>query len=117
MKKVFYLLICILFFNSCYVYKPIEGKEEAASVSVKQQMQPGRIYKFDVDQKTYVVKVVGWEKDSLIAQTNFKKDIKQNFAENKIKNVRTKEFSDTRSNFLTVITYVAIATGVIFLLK
>lgn len=65
-EKSFYLLICILFFNSCYVYKPIEGKEETTNVfSVKQQMQPGRIYKIDVDQKTYVVKVVGWEKKIL----------------------------------------------------
>ena len=48
-------------------------------------MQIGRIYKIDVDQKTYVVKVVGWKKDSLVAQTNFKKEIKQNFAESKIK--------------------------------
>ncbi len=117
MKKVFYLLICILFFSSCNVYKPVDNKKDAANISVKEQMQIGRIYKIDVDQKTYVVKVVGWKKDSLVAQTNFKKEIKQNFAESKIKNVRTKSFSDTRSNFLTVITYVAIATGVVFLLK
>lgn len=118
MKNSFLLLlISTLFLTSCYVYKPVEAKKGEKLPSVKEQLQPEKIYKIDVDQKTYVVKIISWEKDSLVAQTNLRKDVKKNFAENQIKNVRTREFSDARSNVFTVLTYAAIAAGVIFLVK
>lgn len=111
------LLISTLFLTSCYVYKPVEAKKGETLPPIREQLQPDKIYKIDVNQKSYVVKVISWEKDSLVTQTNLKKDVKKNFAENQIKNVRSREFSDTRSNLLTVLTYAAIAAGVIFLVK
>lgn len=118
MKNSFLLLlISTLFLTSCYVYKPVEAKKGETLPPIREQLQPDKIYKIDVNQKSYVVKVISWDKDSLVAQTNLKKDVKKNFADNQIKNLRTREFSDARSNVFTVLTYAAIAAGVIFLVK
>ena len=69
MKNSFLLLLLsTLFLTSCYVYKPVEAKKGETLPPIREQLQPDKIYKIDVNQKSYVVKVISWDKDSLVAQ-------------------------------------------------
>lgn len=111
------LILCTFILNSCYVYRPEEIKKGEKPLTIQEQLKPNNIYKIDVNNKTYLVKALKWDKDSLSAQINLKKDIRKNFAANQITNVREHKFSDSRSNFLTVISYIAVGVGVYLLVK
>lgn len=116
-KSIFLLLILTFFLESCYVYRSAEAKKDGQAPSVQEQIKPNQIYKIDVANKTYRIKAVKWEKDSLVAQINMKKDIKKNFSVNQISNIKERKFSNSRSDIFTVLSYIAIGTGVIFLVN
>lgn len=116
-KSVLFLLIITFFLNSCYVYRSAELKKGEQLPPVQEQIKPDQIYKIDVENKTYRIKAVKWENDSLVAYTNIKKEVKKNFSSKQITNVKERKFSETRSNTLTVIAYASIGLGILFLLK
>lgn len=116
-KSILIFLILTSFLNSCYVYRSVEAKKGEQLPPIQQQIKPEQIYKIDVDNKTYKIKAVKWDGDSLVAYTNIKKEVKKNFSSNQITNVREQKFSETRSNTLTVIAYAGIGLGIFFLLK
>lgn len=95
----------------------MEAQKGQALPPIGQQIKPNLIYKIDVDQKTYRIKAIKWEKDSLVAQIKRRKDVKKSFNATQITNVRERRFSETRSNFFTVLSYTAIGTGIFFLVK
>lgn len=103
--------------NSCYVYHPIEAKNNEKIPPIQEQLKPNQIYKIDVDNKTYKIKVVKWEKDSLVADVKIGKDIKKSFSAKQITNVKEYKFSDTRSNILTVLSYIALGVGIAVLVR
>lgn len=116
-KSVLFFLILTSFLNSCYVYRTVEVKKGEQLPPIQEQIKPEQIYIIDVENKTYKVKAIKWENDSLVAYTNIKKEVKKNFSSHQITNVRERKFSDTRSNTLTVIAYASIGLGIFFLLK
>lgn len=113
--SIFLLLLFTFLLNSCYVYKSEETKKDKKQPSIQDQIKPNGIYQIDVADKTYKIKALKWNKDSLSAQINLKKDVKKNFAANQITNIRERKFSESRSNFLTVISYAAVGVGVFFI--
>lgn len=116
-KSVFFIVILTFFMNSCYVYHPIEAKNNEKIPPIQEQLKPNQIYKIDVDNKTYKIKVVKWEKDSLVADVKIGKDIKKSFSAKQITNVKEYKFSDTRSNILTVLSYIALGVGIAVLVR
>lgn len=116
-KSIFLLLILTCLLESCYVYHSADVKKDGQKPSVQEQIKPEQIYKIETDNKIYKIKAVKWENDSLVAQINEKKDIKKKFSVNQITNVKERKFSNSRSDILTVLSYIAIGTGIVFLVN
>lgn len=118
MKKITFLFLALtLLLQSCYAYQSIKAPKDGKQLTIQEQIKPEQIYKIEVENKTYKIKAIKWEQDSLVAQTSLKKDIKKNFSAKQITNVKERRFSDTRSNILTVISYIAVGTGIVFLIN
>ncbi len=113
MKKLTFLFLALtILLQSCYTYSSLKTPKDQKQLTIQEQ-----IYKIEVDNKTYTIKAIQWEQDSLVAQISLKKDIKKKFSTKQITNVRERKFSDTRSNILTVISYIAAGTGIVFLIN
>ena len=118
MKKLSFLFLALtILLQSCYTYSSLKTPKDQKQLTIQEQIKPEQIYKIEVDNKTYTIKAIQWEQDSLVAQTSLKKDIKKKFSTKHITNVRERKFSDTRSNILTVISYIAAGTGIVFLIN
>ena len=118
MKKLTFLFLALtILLQSCYTYSSFKTPKDQKQLTIQEQIKPEQIYKIEVDNKTYTIKAIQWEQDSLVAQTSLKKDIKKKFSTKQITNVRERKFSDTRSNILTVISYIAAGTGIVFLIN
>lgn len=114
MKKLLFLSIFILF-TSCYVYKAPEVKKGEENLGIKEMIQPDNRYEINSNGKTFKIKAIKWEQDSLIAHINGnkRKEIKLN--QNQITEVKNRVFSRGRSDALTFGSYTLIGAIILFL--
>lgn len=115
MKFSYLIIICILF-SSCYVYRPLELKEDEPLPTIDQQIVKDKFYTISSHGENYKIKAVEWQGDSLVTHINMKEENEMKFHKNDISTVNHRVFSRGRSDALTVGIYAGIL-GVILLLS
>lgn len=109
------LIIFLLLISSCYVYRPLEAEEDQEIPTITEQIQKDKFYQINANGKSYKVKAVQWEGDSLVAHVNMKEDNQMKFHKNDIATVNHRVFSRGRSDALTVGIYGGIAALILLL--
>lgn len=105
----------LLLFTNCYVYKPLELEEDQKKPPITSEIKKDQFYQIVSADKTYKIKAVKWEGDSLVAHVNMKEKNEVKFHKNDISTVNHRQFSRGRSDALTVGIY-GILGGLILLL-
>lgn len=116
MKPLFCALLIFLL-TGCYVYRPLEATDETPLPPLNEQLQKDKFYEINSGGKTYKVKAVNWEGDSLVAHVNMKEKNEMKFHKNDIAAVNHRQFSRGRSDALTVGIYAGIAALVLLLFQ
>ncbi|MDO5654514.1 MAG: hypothetical protein Q4G27_00070 [Flavobacteriaceae bacterium] len=116
MKFIFTLFI-LIYFTSCYVYKPLELKEDEPLPALNEQLIKDKYYEITSGGKKYKIKAVQWDGDSLVAHVNMKEKNLIKFHKNDISQVEHRSFSRGRSDALTVGVYAGIAALILLLFQ
>lgn len=114
MRSIVYIFIISLL-TSCYVYRPLKAKEDEEIPVITKQIVKDKIYKIQSGEKTYKIKAVRWEGDSLVTHVNLKEENEKKFHKDNIQGVNHRVFSRGRSDATTVGIYAGLA-GLILLL-
>ncbi|GGG60861.1 hypothetical protein GCM10007332_23360 [Epilithonimonas arachidiradicis] len=90
---------------------PVSPKKTTKILSIKDKLEPAKIYKIKVADKRYKVQVDQWESDSLVVHPVHKPEKKMKFHKNQIEEdaILEKRFSQPISDILTVTAYAGIA--------
>ena len=110
-----FLFIISLFLTSCYVYRPLELKEDEPIPIINEQILKDKFYTIGSQGKNYKIKAVKWEGDSLVTHINMKEDQEMKFHKNDISTVEHRVFSRGRSDALTVGIYGGVAAVILLL--
>lgn len=116
MKKFLSLFTILLLISSCYVYKAPEITEEKP-LTIEEQIKPNNFYKIYVDDKSYKIKSVKWEQDSLVTHVNMKEKNIRKFAKKDINKVENRVFSNNRSTAVTFLIYGIIGASIAIFAK
>ena len=106
MKKThfFFFLALTILLQSCYTYSSFKTPKDQKQLTIQEQIKPEQIYKIEVDNKTYTIK--GHTMGTRFSSSKILRKTSKKFSTKQITNVRERKFSDTRSNILTVISYI-----------
>lgn len=97
-------------------FKPAPQKT-TRQLTIKEKLEPSRMYKINAGGKRYKIQVDQWESDSLVVNAVNKPEKKMKFHKNQIdeSTILEKRFSQPISDILTVVAYAGIAVLVIAL--
>lgn len=104
MKNSVILSLLFLLIN-CYTYKVPKTEEKQLPKNIAQNIVPEQRYMVVTEKKTYKIKALRWEQDSLVAEVGNMKKNEIKIHKNQIKEVRNRTFSRERSDALTLGSY------------